>query len=374
VEPTDRRELLSSVANLYRNELNDALTEDQQCDLFARYQSACEEILKSSGEMYFKGLEDNAPAMLEDHKQIRSEFEIALLDRWGVALDLLYTVYVISEEMGKEFNLAQRPSAAEDRDFVFEALVGIHARACLTTSEVMALLRTGHSTGALARWRTLHECAVIASVIGEYGRIERIEDLAERYLLHDVVQNERDAREYQAHSAALGVEPFDDTDMAQMANDVANLVKRFGKSYKKEYGWALPLFPQRTRVTFRDLEELACLNHIRPYYGLANHGVHADSKGARLNKLTLQNENVLLVGPSDLDLADAGQCAAISINQVTASLIINGRPHLSDISDVPELEALGLFVRLACEAFFQADASLDISSPSDLESDPESVD
>lgn len=108
--------------------------------------------------------------MLRDHGRVRRRFERNLLKCWGKALDSLEVVYVAALEAGADFNDRQRAGAAEDGDLVFEALVGLHARACVAASEVSSLLRTGHAAGALARWRTLHECAVISSVIGERGR------------------------------------------------------------------------------------------------------------------------------------------------------------------------------------------------------------
>jgi hypothetical protein len=38
-------------------------------------------------------------------------------------------------------------------------------RACLVGSEIYGLPRTGHAAGAQARWRTLHELAVVASTL-----------------------------------------------------------------------------------------------------------------------------------------------------------------------------------------------------------------
>ena len=61
------------------------------------------------------------------------------------------------------------------RDYVFEALSRLLARACRIAEEVLVLLKAGYGQGALARWRALHEVAVVADLIAENG-----EDCAER--------------------------------------------------------------------------------------------------------------------------------------------------------------------------------------------------
>ena len=55
----------------------------------------------------------------------------------------------------------------------------LHANACLVTSEVITLLEAGYSSGATARWRSLHEVAVYAMFIVKHGP-----GTAERYLRH----------------------------------------------------------------------------------------------------------------------------------------------------------------------------------------------
>lgn len=80
------------------------------------------------------------------------------------------------------------------------ALTLLHARACLVASEVQSLLRSGHAAGAQARWRTLHELAVIAFVLGNHDR-----DISERFLQHRQVERHKDALHYQQYCEAPGL-------------------------------------------------------------------------------------------------------------------------------------------------------------------------
>lgn len=79
--------------------------------------------------------------------------------------------------------------------------------------EVYELLRAGLVDGAPGRCRTLHEIAVIADVIGEYGRKPEHANMAEQYLLHEGVLAYSDALRYQKHAATLGQVPFTDDEL-----------------------------------------------------------------------------------------------------------------------------------------------------------------
>jgi len=370
---SDRNNIFERATKLYEDAMSRATGQLERDELGSRLERTYDSIVENSKDVLHRSLEDRAPQMLKDWRRTRKKFEKNVLKRWGKAFDALHIVYVIAYEMGEQFNREQRPLAAMDRDMVFEALVGLHTRACLATSEAMALLRSGHPSGAMARWRTIHECAVVASIIGDNGRKEPFSDLAERYLLHDTIQNERDARSYQANHESLGVEPLSDEELTDMKEAVDELVTRFGATYKENYGWARPLFPEfpkRRQVQFRDLEDLAHLDHVRPYYGRANHDIHADSKGARLNRIEFEGTQMLLAGPIASGLTDPGQWTATSLYQVTVSLILLGRPQITDASDVPSLEVLNEFVDSACELFFAAETKPGGNQPQAYDSDP----
>lgn len=63
--------------------------------------------------------------------------------------------------------MQRRPATEEDPKL--SALTLLHARGCLVALEVHGLLRTGHAAGAQAQWRTLHELAVVAFLLGSYN-------------------------------------------------------------------------------------------------------------------------------------------------------------------------------------------------------------
>ena len=108
----------------------------------------------------------DAPRMLKSRRRARRSFESQLGRFWEDGLRLLEMMIVIATEAGDDFNSEFRPEAAKQRDFVFEVLTRLHARACQVASEVLTLIKSGYPDGAHARWRSLHEIAVVSILRG----------------------------------------------------------------------------------------------------------------------------------------------------------------------------------------------------------------
>jgi hypothetical protein len=288
-----------------------------------RLLSSVEEVIPSiilgcttnASDLIWKRLRREAPAMLKDRKRQRRGFETRLARKWGRALDLLEMVREIAVEAGDDFNTEFRPQAATTEDFVFEVLTRLHARACQVASEVITLLRSGHADGAHARWRTLHEIAVVGFFVRNHGN-----DVAERYILHNAIESYRAALAYQEHCTAISHEPLTKEEFARIKANRDALKARFGDSYGEEYGWAAAALGSKS-PRFSDIERHAGLAHLRPYYKLASHNVHANPRGAFFKRGLLPDQEMLLAGPSDLGLADPGQGTAISLSQITFTLL-----------------------------------------------------
>lgn len=277
---------------------------------------AIPEIVSEISEPILKRLKRNTPSMLKDRKRQRTSFESHLAKVWRKPLNLLEMLLVIALEAGDEFNQEFRAVASEEQDYIFEVLTHLHARACQIASEILVLLRSGHADGAHARWRSLHEIAVMGFFIKSSGN-----EIAERYLLHEAVESYKAARQYREHCNALGYEPLSEEEFNEIKSTYQHLISRFGPSYKGDYGWAAPVLGKE-RPTFRDIEEKVELDHLRPFYKLASHNVHANPKGVFF-KLGLYpgNQDILLAGPSNTGLADPGHGAAISLGQITVALL-----------------------------------------------------
>jgi hypothetical protein len=202
-----------------------------------------------------------------------------------------------------------------------EALTRLHARGCLVASEVLGLVRTGHAAGAGARWRTLHELSVTADIIASRPEI------AERYLDHAAVQRWMDLKDYQRFATRLGYEPLSEMDMLEIERAKNAAAAKYDKHFVKREGWAAPLFtPSRPPNGFRELEEIAQLDHLRPYYNLSSHSVHAGSRAGELNLFDRGGERFRLVGPTNVGFAESAHGALISLAQLTITLVLRGSP------------------------------------------------
>jgi hypothetical protein len=295
-------------------------------------------------EIMVASLDQRAHDALVDNQASRAAFETRLAGRWGRALDLTEQLWIAAHEAGAEFNARNRPQAAQEQDVAFEVLTRLHARGCQIASEVLALLRSGHADGAMARWRSLHETAVVALFIHRHGG-----DVANRYLLHEVVESARGAREYNEHAAVLGLDPIDEDELTAMAKERDALVERFGAAFAGPYGWAADVVAPN-RATLAAIERHAGLEHLRPYYRLASHGVHANPKAAMFRLGLRPGENLLLAGPSNAGLADPGHATCISLNQLTVALLM----HKVSLSNVLLASALAVIVDRAGDAYLEA--------------------
>lgn len=261
-------------------------------------------------------LKTNAAILLKEQTEQCAQFESRIREVWGKALDLLEMFLSIAREVGDYYNEQFRQTASQDEDYVFEVLTRLHARACQIGFEIHTLLKSGYADGAHARWRTLHEISAIAYFVTKHGN-----PVAERYLCHGAVESYRAAGQYQKHCESLGYEQMSDEEMAELKAARDHMIDRFGSSFRNQYGWASHALG-KDHPYLSDIERDVNLEHLRPFYKLASQNVHAGPKGI-LFRLGLHPayENVLLAGPSMAGLADPGQGTAMSLLQITATLL-----------------------------------------------------
>lgn len=204
--------------------------------------AALDQATQAAADVLAERLRARAPRMLQEHRDFRRGFEQCLQQRWGPALDLYESVRVCCLEAGEDF-AKRRSQQADEPDPKLAALTLLHARASLVASEVQSLLRSGHAADAQARWRTLHELAVIAFVLGDHDR-----DLSERFMRHHQVERHKDALHYQQYCQALGCLPFSDEQMAEIQEQRDEVVARYGTPYKTDWGWAVAMTGRATKA------------------------------------------------------------------------------------------------------------------------------
>ncbi|WP_051677319.1 DUF5677 domain-containing protein [Bradyrhizobium sp. URHD0069] len=271
-----------------------------------------EEFIEKTSADLLALLKQEWPSAARDQQELLDGFRQRMGERWGPGIDGLRLLTTIAREFGNNITHGiDKPDLVAGTLAVLRLL---HSRSCQITEEIVALLSGGFADGAMARWRTLHEIAAVAYLIGEHG-----EDLAERYLVHEIVETRRAARQYQNHAARLGQEPIDDQEMGQIEGQYTSVIDRYGREFGKPQGWAAAHL-KKSDPQIADIMEAAKLDHLGPYYRLASHSVHANPKGVLFKLGLLRETEALLAGPSDLGLADPGHAAARSLLQISTTL------------------------------------------------------
>jgi len=297
----------------------------------------------------FKTLKLNFKDILKENSVVIEEFNSNLHYCYSKPLELLEAHIGIALEAGNLFNDEEREKAVESNDLVFEVLNRLHARACQIGTEVLALLKAGLADGAHARWRTLHEIAVISMFIRDHGN-----ETAERYLLHQGVETHKASKTYQEHCNTLGYEPISIKELSDIAKQYQNLINRYGKEYSSDYGWAAHVI-KKQKPTFYDIEQKVGLTHLRPFYKMACNNVHGGATGlfSRLGLLP-ETSDVMLAGPSNLGLTDPAHQTAISLTQTTTTLIL----HVPNTDRIVSSKILLLLDAEIGDAFWEAERTI----------------
>ena len=307
--------------------------------------------LKHSAALLLKNIKRNAKRDIKGIREYQEDFEKRLIKKWREPLFHLEVFIQQCLSEGNEFNMKFREKAAEENDYLFEVLTRLHGRSCQIANEILVLLRSGYSDGAFARWRTLHEIAVIAMFIKDHEQV-----LAEKYLHYEKVENYKEALEYQKNCCKLGYEPLSDKELNIITNRKNEIVIKYGNDFVKPYGWTADILPKRKR-NFKSIEDEVSMGHMYSWYKLACNNIHAGPKSIRfrLGLFKKGPDALILAGPTNYGLADPGQSCAISLNQVTTTLLLS-KPNYGRVL---VSAALRLYVGEICTSFVRIQKQLE---------------
>ena len=327
--------------------LSECETEEERSAFLERHDEFISEVTDEMAESLLETVKEDAfSSDLEAFREERRQFERRVVDFWGMPINLLELFITIAFEAGMTFGEKHSEAAAKSDDYVFEVLTRLHAKACQTSNAILALLRSGFADDAYARWRSLHEIAVIASFIRAHGQ-----ETAERYLLHEVMQQYKLARDQMEVHGRNNAEKIYQKEIDALKARHDALVERFGSKFKADYGWADGALGGR-HPSIRAMEKQVQLDHLKPYYRMASDNVHANSHGKyfRLGvSLAQDRKKILLAGPSTAGLADPGHATAISLGQITTLLLVT-QPSL-DINIA--MATLAILEKEVGEAFLE---------------------
>lgn len=262
----------------------------------------------------YASLRKSAPRLAKVLRRDEERLAKRMRQVWGRADVAFQANNYIGYELG-----ARVARSSEQHGPKMLALLGAHGRALRTASEVRQLAMSGFQAGATARWRLLHELSVLVYVLSKADA-----QVSERYLAYARIEQRRDLDHFQRHAEDLNRKPFGPDEVERIERQAAETLERWGPEMSKENGWAFPLFPNQKRVTFVDLESLAGLSHLRPFYRLGNNHIHLGPRASELNltNLTPRGTPAIMVGASVFgDIAETCHGAMVSVHQATAALV-----------------------------------------------------
>ena len=275
--------------------------------------------LKHSAALLVKNIKRNAKSDIKRIREYQKGFEKRLIKKWHEPLLHLEVFIQQCLSEGNDFNKKFREKSVRENDYLFEVLTRLHGRSCQIANEILLLLRSGYSDGAHARWRTLHEIAVISMFIKDHGQA-----LAEKYLHYEIVENYKEALEYQKNCYKLGYEPLSDEELDIIEKRKNEIVLKYGNDFKRNYGWTVDILPKGKR-NFKSIEDEVNMGHMYSWYKLACNNVHSGPTSIRfrLGLFKKGPDALILAGPTNYGLADPGQSCVISLNQVTTTLLLS---------------------------------------------------
>ena len=254
--------------------------------------------------------------MLAEHRDDDDGFRQRNYERWKTGLDLLTMFHLVSGELGATYNERSRPNAIVDQNVKFEAIVSLHARAIRVSKEIMALLFEGFPDGALSRWRTLHELAVVTTFLNRNDN-----ETAKRFISHRGIVIYKALKQYDVYLPRSNMMPLEAGELEKALAQRDSLVVQFGPEFKEELGWAYPDIQKKKGINLLDLEVATGLDHWRPRYKWACDDIHAGFKPYHASLgVTESPSSVLLIGRSDSAFTDPAHMMDISLNLVNHAL------------------------------------------------------
>lgn len=302
--------------------LQDLLSDDDHDikDYLARIEAAAPEAAmrtaRELGKKYVEYVLLEGEGILQEHHTIYAQFEANLHAVWGGAFDLLEIIVHTSREIAAAIDKHWLREKRKRRSLKISLMHRLMARACRVAQEIVVLLRSGLASGAHARWRSLHEIAVVARLLAVDDK-----DMAERYVAHRAVTKYQSTLAYETHAERLGLRPVSAKVIARNKKVRDQAIQRYGEGFEAPYGWASAALGRAARK-FDDIEKLAGFDAFRPYYKYASQAIHASTQGTLEAEGLPVGNTVLLSGPSNYGLADPGQLTAHSLVAVFRALFV----------------------------------------------------
>ncbi len=251
------------------------------------FEKAAEAAIRKTAKMISRTLVARARTTAREQRDVSARQTLRWMRPWSGALDWCRAVVGVCQDAA--VLTSEMPPARSDSKHLRLALASLHAHGCLIAGEIVTLLEAGYASGALARWRALHEVAVVAAFIAEKGSVT-----ARRFLEHEAA-NEKRMRKV----AERGLRP--DEELLPMHRRHERILKRQTPEFEGDYGWAAPDLGKRS-PTFVDLQSAETLEHWAYPYAVACGAVHPRASTVAKPLGHTGESGLLLIGTSSADV------------------------------------------------------------------------
>lgn len=277
----------------------------------ASVESVTTKVIETAATGILTSMFKTSDKMIRNRKQISKRHRFVVEEVWGDALHVIR----MEIEMAKEIHDEVVRGRLQGGGVQWNVMVKLFEQSCLVSTEIYTLLENGFPDAAFARWRTLHEIAVIFQFIRSNA-----EAVATMFLEHQIVSNYKEMNVYIRRHEELGLAKIDLDDQTRIETEYREALRKYGTKYKEDYGWASSVI-QSDRIHFADIEESVQQDYLKPYYKLACNNVHAGAKGIYY-KIGVLDHTQGLVGESFVGLADPIQLTSLSLCSITSGLLL----------------------------------------------------
>lgn len=319
MHPEEKKLNVSDIQDLFNKVLFDVLESEGEelspeviDNLLSKAYKTIDPTLNKIAEEIFHTLRKDQRDAVEDWENFYLDFELSHNELWKNAISSLHALIIASHEVGEGF---ASKYLKHEKGNKLSVLIALHSRAIQVSNEVLCLLKSGYADGAHARWRTAHEIAVTIDFLAHCSEVT-----VKKYLEHEAVESYKAMCQYQEYAENLGIAPFSEREIKEIKEIKEELAKKYGKEFLGPYGWAAKKLNIK-KPSFYSLESAVGIDHLRPYYRMASHNVHANPKGIQFRLGVSDGAEMFLSGPSNYGLSDPGQSIAITLGRINISLM-----------------------------------------------------
>lgn len=267
-----------------------------------------EDIVKKSRKDVRKAVRFESKQKLGFEKRLYKSYQKSIdayLELLGISLEAIDNHRKITHD-----NLGEK-------DAFLPFLLRLHARVYRNANEILALMRSGYGSGAIARWRSMHETTVVLAYAKEKGPpiIKFMED-------HAAVSSYKSMKVFQEHAEALGQKPFSSYEIRLARAKYDRRLNKYGSHFKSDYGWVWAA-SGHTLNNFRDLEQHVGIDHLYPYYRHSSLSIHMEWRSLMVGEEfeALNDPGIALVGPADYGFEEAVSLSLLTLAYATILIL-----------------------------------------------------